>query len=77
MSVLANVVRQSILMCVSATVGLAVVVVIAIAGEMMGVMMLAEWFGHGGLFAIPWVFLTVLIYIPLVLVDDRRQSKSH
>jgi hypothetical protein len=68
--------RQSLLMSVSATVSLVVVVAGLIVGEAMGLTIVSQWFGHAGLFTIPWVFLTVLIFIPLAIIDDRRQSKS-
>ena len=63
-------------MCVSATISLVVVVAALIVGEAIGVTIVSWWFGHSGFFAIPWVFLTVLVFIPLAIIDDRRQSKS-
>lgn len=55
------------------SVSLAVVLLVAAIAEANGMVWLTGWFAHGN-FVLPWGFLTILLYIPLALVDDRRRG---
>jgi uncharacterized membrane protein YhdT len=63
-------------MAIAASVSLVVVFLVAVIAEANGMVQLTGWFAHGN-FVLPCGFLTILIYIPLALIDDRRgRSKA-
>ena len=74
-SILASLSRQFVLMCIAGGVALVTVFVITAVGHALELKYLAGWFGHG-FFVVPWVFLFVLLYCALAILDDRRQAKK-
>ena len=71
MSLFANVVRQSTDVWGCGYGAFFAVFAITAGGEAMGVRVCLAG-SCPGLFVAPWVFLTVFVYIPLALIDDKR-----
>ena len=74
MSIASNILRQSRLIATAAVVAFLVVSMIAALAQLKGMFEFTAWLKHGNVVLV-WGFLSVLLYIPLALIDDRRQSK--
>ena len=75
MSIVSNLLRQGRLMARAAVVCLVIVLLVAAVAQLNGMFEFTGWLKHGN-FVLLWGFLSVLCYIPLALIDDRRQSEA-
>jgi hypothetical protein len=70
---LKNLSRQGLLMGLSAIVALPIVIGVAFAADRLGIVEFASWFGHSFFIVFPWVVLSVIIFISVAILEDRRR----
>ena len=67
---MSNVLRQGRLMATAAGVAVVIVLMIAVVAHLNGMFEFTGWLKHGNVVLV-WGFLSVLLYIPIALIDDR------
>jgi hypothetical protein len=62
-------------MVIAASVSLLVVLLVAFIADANGMVWLTPLYAHGN-FVMPWGLLTIVLYIPLALMDERRPGSK-